>query len=624
MGVSLVVALGEGVGDVVGGLLVSSCPTSWRRQSDSTRKEAELWAVALGVTVASSLVVAGIALGVGSTAALAPRLLARLTGLACLGPLLRVAQGRALDWRRHLGSEGRGLGMLLVGTTLAAGLGPRGPSGLALVFALTLPLIWAGLRLSEPMPQLGILLVAVVAVASTRLGHGPFRYADTTLALQVLLSVLSLTTLLAAATTAERTRLEEELRRERDVSVKASQAKGAYLAMVSHEIRTPLGGLIGMTKALGPEVAVELRPMLDTIRRSAEGVLGILNDVLDLSKMEAGKMRLEARVCEPGQLVRDVRSLFERNAESKGVSISVEMGPQATRLIADPLRLRQVLSNLVSNAVKFTPRGGQVVIRTRLDEGDEQFPYGTFILEVADTGIGIPADRMRQLFEDFSQIHEGAGHNYGGTGLGLAISKRLIVAMGGTLTAMSCPGQGSTFTASLHLPYKEQLRATLAMETEEHLDPTMLQGCHVLLAEDNPVNRWLAIRLLERLGCSVRTVENGRQAVEAWHEGQWDIVVMDNQMPELNGLEATLLIRELEEKEHRGRTPILAMTANTQKEVGDACLAAGMDAVLTKPAESSSIQGAILRLLGRREASSRRRAGPHLSPAVEFLSTRAR
>jgi CheY-like chemotaxis protein len=393
--------------------------------------------------------------------------------------------------------------------------------------------------------------------------------------------------------------------------------------MVSHETRTPLSGLIGMMQSIGPEVAVELRPMLDTIQRSAEGVMGILNDVLDLSKMEAGKMQLEARVCELEPLVHDVRSLFQRDAESKGLCISVEMEPQATRLIADPLRLRQVLSNLVSNAVKFTPRGGQVVIRTRLDEGDDEFPCGTFILEVADTGIGIPADRMRQLFEDFSQVHSAAGH-YGGTGLGLAISKRLVVAMGGTLSAMSCPGQGSTFTVSLHRPSKEQLHAALAVETEEPAEPTALQGCHVLIAEDDPVSRLLTIRLLSRLGCTVGAVENGREAVEMWHEGQWDAVVMDNQMPELNGLEATRLIRELEEKEHRGRTPILAMTANTQKEVGDACLAAGMDAVLTKPAESSSIQGAILRLLGRREASSRRRAGPHLSPAVEFLSTRAR
>ena len=452
----------------------------------------------------------------------------------------------------------------------------------------------------EPAAQLGVLLVAVVAVASPHLGHGPFQGGEMVLALQVSLAILSLTALLAAASTAERARAEEELRRARDASEMAAQAKGTYLAMMSHEIRTPLGGLIGMMEALGPEVGPTHRPMVDTIRRSAEALLAILNDVLDLSKMEAGKLELEARLCELEPLVHDVRSLYGRAAQAKGISISAEMDPQATRLIADPLRLRQVLSNLVSNAVKFTPHGGRVIISTRLDEGDEQFPTGTFILEVTDTGIGIPADRMHRLFQDFSQVDDArTSRSYGGTGLGLAISKRLVVAMGGTLSAMSVAGQGATFTASLHRPSRAQLSAALASETEEPVDPMALLGCRVLLAEDDSVSRWLAIRLLERLGCSVRTVANGREAVEAWRTDQWDIVVMDNQMPELDGLEATRLIRELEEKEHRGRTPILAMTANAFAEAREACLAAGMDAVLTKPAESSTLRAAMVRLLER-------------------------
>ena len=394
----------------------------------------------------------------------------------------------------------------------------------------------------------------------------------------------------------EQARAEETLRQARDASEAASRAKAAYLAMMSHEIRTPLGGLIGMTEELSREVGLAQRPAVDTIRRSGEALLALLNDVLDLSKMEAGKLELEAGLCELEQLVGDVRSLYWRAAQSKGLTLSVQLAADASRLLADPLRVRQVLSNLVSNAVKFTAHGG-VAIRSWRGEADDAFPSGSLALEVSDTGIGIPADRLGRLFQEFSQADITTSRRYGGTGLGLAISKRLVSAMSGRISVSSVAGQGSTFVVKLPQVSEEQLSTASAASRAEpaELEGLSLPGCRVLLAEDNPINRRVAVGLLERLGCQVHPVENGREAVDAWRAGEWDVVVMDMQMPELDGLEATRRIRELEEKERRTPILIVAMTANAFKEDRDACLAAGMNDVVTKPATKKSLHAALAR-----------------------------
>ena len=405
----------------------------------------------------------------------------------------------------------------------------------------------------------------------------------------------------------EQARAEEELRRARDASDAASQAKARYLAMMSHEIRTPLVGIIGLTEALSREVGLVHRPTVETIRRSGDALLAVLNDVLDLSKMEAGRLELEARLCDVEQLVGDVRSLYGRVAQAKGLAMTVQLDAGAMQLIADPLRLRQVLSNLVSNAVKFTAKG-EVAVCARVAPPNERFPSGTLLLEVSDTGIGIPQQGLARLFQEFSQVDVGTSRRYGGTGLGLAISKRLVVAMGGTLSVSSVEGQGTTFTVRIPLTTAEKLAAARRVEREERVEVNAerLQGCRVLLAEDDAVNRRVAVGLLERLGCHVHAVENGRDAVETWRQGGWDVVVMDMQMPELDGLEATRLIREVEDQERLGPTPILAMTANTFAEDKEACLTAGMNDVVTKPATKSGLHAALVRLVeGRRHGPLR-------------------
>jgi CheY-like chemotaxis protein len=294
-----------------------------------------------------------------------------------------------------------------------------------------------------------------------------------------------------------------------------------------------------------------------------------------------------------------VEALYSSAFAEKGLALKVDLEPAAHWLVCDRLRLRQVLGNLVSNALKFTDHG-QARVSARLLGPGSAFPAGAVSIGVEDTGIGIAPGKLGSLFKDFSQGDASTTRRYGGTGLGLAIASRLVEAMGGTLTVASEAGRGATFTAVLPAATAAQVEVARRVDSSgatAELDLSPLEGRRVLLAEDNVINRRVAVALLTRLGLEVKAVENGREALEAWAGGSWDAVVMDVQMPELDGLQATRAIRAEEARRGARPTPILAMTASAFLEDRRACLAAGMNEMVTKPTTLHALQGALVRVL---------------------------
>jgi signal transduction histidine kinase len=397
-----------------------------------------------------------------------------------------------------------------------------------------------------------------------------------------------------------RARAEAERRAEA-----ASRSKSQFLAMMSHELRTPMTGVLGLLDLLADtRLDAEQSAYVDKLRRSADALLVLLNDILDLSKIEAGRIELEAVPFDPAELAEEAAQLFAPAAAGRGVALETDVEPEpGPRLLGDPARVRQVLLNLVGNAVKFTERGGvHLSLRTRpLEAGAE------LRIRVSDTGIGMTREQMDRLFEPFAQADASTTRRYGGTGLGLAICRRLVAEMGGAIRAESEPGAGSTFHVAIPLPRAEgPAEGGPEGGTEGGAEtappggagPTPRVG-RVLVAEDNEINSVLISTMLRRLGLETETVGDGERAVEAVARGGVDLVLMDVQMPVMDGMEATRRIRALPAP--AGRVPIVALTADALPEHAAGYMATGLDAVLTKPIDRRALAETIERLIGRRD-----------------------
>jgi signal transduction histidine kinase/CheY-like chemotaxis protein len=446
----------------------------------------------------------------------------------------------------------------------------------------------------------------------TRAEAGMHRYAED----------LAEARLRVEAQTLELIRTGEELARARDAALAANELKSAIVANLGHEIRTPVNGIAGLTGlVLETDLTADQRENLTVIKASAESLQGLLMDILDLSKIEAGKLDILTAPFSLRRTIRDALQPLGVWAASKSLGFLYRVEDDVPDFVSgDPGRLRQVLVNLTANAIKFTERGG-VAVRVEMhpQNGDTKFVR----FSVTDTGIGIPRERQTVIFEAFRQAEESARGGCGGTGVGLSISARLIELMGGNIELTSELGKGSRFFFTVPLGIATPASRFLPRDPTLHegvprLGSDDLAELKVLVADDNPVNRKLTAALLEKHGSKVTVVDNGVEAVAAIALQEFDLVLMDVQMPEMDGIEATAAIRAKEQPGAR-RLPIVAMTADARRNSRATCLAAGMDGYLRKPIRIRQLLAAIPRALAVREQPKTFTAagvGHQMEPAI--------
>jgi signal transduction histidine kinase len=393
-------------------------------------------------------------------------------------------------------------------------------------------------------------------------------------------------------------RSEAAIRQARAAAESASKAKSVFLANMSHEIRTPLNGVIGLAGALGrTALSDEQFEMVSLIRQSGQTLERFLTDILDVSKIEAGKLSLQVDTFDLHEAIEAAVHLMQTAAAEKFLKFSLTFGTNARGLFkGDVVRIRQIVSNLASNAVKFT-KEGSVAVQIELTEPETDGEAATLIIKVSDTGIGFDKEARARLFNRFEQADGSITRQFGGTGLGLSICKALTEMMEGTISVVSIPDQGSTFMVKLPLSRSMPLDAfdiLRAMQpttsnpviAEDSEPPRLLR---ILLAEDHPTNQRVVAMILQPYGVDLTVVENGVKALEAFEAGKFDVVLMDMQMPEMDGLKATQAIRALELTAQLPRTPIAMLSANAMKEHVEQALEAGCDVHIAKPVTPESL-----------------------------------
>lgn len=376
------------------------------------------------------------------------------------------------------------------------------------------------------------------------------------------------------------------LRRAKEAAEESTRAKGIFLATMSHELRTPMNGVLGCTQLLrDTSLTDQQRELIETMHRSADALLTLVNDILDFSKIEAGKMSLEVADVNLRALVGDVTTLVEGLAAQKGLGISLNIDadvPEEFR--GDPIRLRQILFNLVGNAIKFTTHGGvSIAISSLKRDVTDQSDVVVLQWSVQDTGIGLTSEQQANLFKAYAQAETSTARRFGGTGLGLMICRQLVELMGGTITVNSVFGQGSTFAYTTNLlPAIHREGAVSSAGTVQRSAGDQVGPLRVLVADDNEINQVVACKFLQKLGCQVEVARTGREALEATTRTVYDVVLMDCEMPDMDGYEATRAIR-LREEGTLSHLPIMALTGHASDDDAQKCHQAGMDQVLTKP-----------------------------------------